>query len=341
MPAAEAKARKLDVARSNGSTCDRLPAGAEPPIRPNSAGRSSPFRRLALTHFARPFYYSHPQNQERTAVPKSIRITLAALRRPVGRCWISAALAIYLITHRGSGVLSGGGRTRSGRIRRRQRPMSATGGRAGQQPAIAWRVASAFFRPIRSTVGWRSIWPAITAKRCPPQITNPRIDFHSGAATLACTYRHAGHETVMSIAFDLYLSEPNVVAPPFAPRPGRPVAGAAGRRAAHYRSSGQRFRPVGAVASDLRRSGGAGSLVAQRRRRRAIAARSDRTARRRDLCRRPHDVPARRPNWLAASGTRRSRAIRSTDERPETSVDENRDAQSSDAEDRGDRNERR
>ncbi|HEY1785860.1 MAG TPA: hypothetical protein VGG30_09940, partial [Pirellulales bacterium] len=46
----------------------------------------------------------------------------------------------------------------------------------------------------------------------PAEIRNPRIDFHSGAATLACTYRNAGHETVVSIAFDLYLTEPNVIA---------------------------------------------------------------------------------------------------------------------------------
>lgn len=85
--------------------------------------------------------------------------------------------------------------------------------------------AAALASDLQSTGEWQAIfsadqingWLAVDLARnygqsLPPQIINPRIDFHSGSATLACTYRHTGHETVMSIAFDLYLSEPNVVA---------------------------------------------------------------------------------------------------------------------------------
>ena len=144
-------------------------------------------------------------------MPKSIRLTLALF----GGLTVATGLDC-------AGDLSDPHRSTRPSIRRQssairsgwKRTTTNACNRPPRWPANCSRTASGkpFFPPIRSTVGWRSIWPAITATRLPPQILNPRINFQSGAATLACTYRHAGHETVMSIAFDLYLSEPNVVA---------------------------------------------------------------------------------------------------------------------------------
>ncbi|HTU27420.1 MAG TPA: hypothetical protein VMF30_18565, partial [Pirellulales bacterium] len=87
------------------------------------------------------------------------------------------------------------------------------------------RQAAALASHLQAPGEWQAIfsadqingWLAVDLARnygeaLPAQITNPRVHFESGAATLACTYRQAGHETVLSIAFDLYLSEPNVIA---------------------------------------------------------------------------------------------------------------------------------
>jgi hypothetical protein len=143
-------------------------------------------------------------------VPKSIRITLAVF----GGLSVAAgliALAIFL-------TLSGSPAFYQAAVERDPALAQEDNDRCLQQ-------AAALASKLQSTGDWEAIfsadqingWLAVDLARnfgdsLPPQITNPRIDFQSGAATLACTYRHAGHETVMSIAFDLYLSEPNVVA---------------------------------------------------------------------------------------------------------------------------------
>ncbi|HEY1785343.1 MAG TPA: hypothetical protein VGG30_07320 [Pirellulales bacterium] len=143
-------------------------------------------------------------------MPKSIRITLATF----GGLTVAAglvALAIFL-------TLTGAPAFYQAAVERDPALCEQDNDRCLQQ-------AAALASDLQSPGEWEAIfsadqingWLAIDlarnyGKSLPPQIMNPRIDFHNGAATLACTYRHAGHETVMSIAFDLYLSEPNVVA---------------------------------------------------------------------------------------------------------------------------------
>ncbi|HEX4146637.1 MAG TPA: hypothetical protein VHY91_24255 [Pirellulales bacterium] len=143
-------------------------------------------------------------------MPKSIRITLALFGGLTAAAAL-VALAIFL-------TLTGAPSFYQAAVERDPALAEQDNDRCLQQ-------AAALASKLQSPCEWQAIfsvdqingWLAVDlarnyGKSLPPQIINPRIDFHSGAATLACTYRSAGHETVMSIAFDLYLSEPNVVA---------------------------------------------------------------------------------------------------------------------------------
>ena len=233
-------------------------------------------------------------------MPKSIRITLAAF------CGLTVAagllaLAIYL-------TLTGAPAFYQAAVERDPAVLEEDSDQCLQQ-------AAALASKLQSPGEWQAIfsadqingWLAVDLARnygqsLPPEITNPRIDFHSGAATLACTYRNAGHETVMSIAFDLYLSEPNVMALRLRRVRAGLLAGAAGRRAARHRAGWKWFRSLGAVASDLRRSGGAGSPLAQRRRRRRQLQLEAIELREGEIYIAGRTMPRCRPNWLAASG---------------------------------------
>ena len=46
----------------------------------------------------------------------------------------------------------------------------------------------------------------------PPSVVDPRVHIESGRATIACRYSYPGLSTVISVAFEIYLAEPHVVA---------------------------------------------------------------------------------------------------------------------------------
>ena len=146
----------------------------------------------------------------RRAVPKSIRFTLIALAGLAAATGL-LALAIWL-------SLAGGPAFYQAAIDRDEATSERDSDKClAQAAALVSRLQSAGEWQAIFTADQINGWLAVDLARnygeaIPPEIANPRIDFHEGAATLACTYRHRGHETVMSIAFDLYLSQENVVA---------------------------------------------------------------------------------------------------------------------------------
>ena len=257
-------------------------------------------------------YYSHPQNQERTTVPKSIRITLAAF----GGLSVAAGLVALAITL----TLTGAPAFYQAAVERDAAVLEEDSDQCLQQ-------AAALASNLQSPGEWQAIfsadqingWLAVDlcgnyGEALPPEITNPRIDFHSGAATLACTYRHAGHETVMSIAFDLYLSEPNVVAPVC-------VASAPGCFPCRWPTCCGRSRKRGTV-SGCWCSGGRSPAIRWRSfiSRTAPTTIANCSSKRSNCAKAKSMSPAarcrpRRPNWLAASGTRLSTLIRPTTRR--------------------------
>ena len=194
------------------------------------------------------------------------------------------------VAGRRPGLLSGGGRSRHGRLRSetatsawpRRRPWSATCNRRAN--------GRRFLRPIRSTAGWPSTWPAIMARRFPPEITNPRIDFHerSGARWPAPIAAH-DHETV-------HVDRLRSVSER-AERRGPARCAACGPGCCRCRwpkCCGRSPRPAaisGCWSNGNSVGGDPVALVHLSRRaddESELRARSDRAARRRDLRRRPH-----------------------------------------------------
>jgi hypothetical protein len=188
------------------------------------------FRRARVDEFTGAFYYLDPQQRayvietkadgnrtsknlrlrQEHAVPKSIRLTLLGFAGlTVGTGLI--ALAIYL-------SMAGGPAFYQAAVER-----DPTESRRDSDECL--QQAAALASNLQSPGDWQAIftadqingWLAVDlaqnyGQALPPEISDPRVELHSQGATLACTYHLSDHETVMSIGFDLYLSEPNVVA---------------------------------------------------------------------------------------------------------------------------------
>ena len=199
------------MGRSNSLTHDKLPGSRRLSGSPKLRARHHCSAPARVDAFRRPIYYSHPQNSGTQGCAKIDPHYARHVRRPDRRGRHSLRWRSFL-------TLTGAPAFYQAAVDRDPALLEVDNDKCLQQ-------AAALASDLQSPGPWEAIfsadqingWLAVDLARnygesLPPQIQNPRIDFHSGAATLACTYRSAGHETVMSIAFDLYLSQPNVVA---------------------------------------------------------------------------------------------------------------------------------